>query len=1236
MKRIHAFLTALLAVVATLALGMAMVPLSARAEDPATVNMNVRSLGHGTVLVNGTDYGAEFQGTWPEGEQVQIEAVPDAGYRLDRWWIRSTSSNRRETTPQITLVAGTDAEAQAIFCLETAYVTITPPAAGTTAEAKPQVTVPSGAGYAIQEDGVWGSGLRWVESAEHNAATLAPTTVFEAGETYYARLRLHEGSDSFGATAGGAEANTNLSATGGEKQWQSNGAYTEETGSGEYSGYIAIEAVIAVTIPEATTHTVTFDTQGGTPVSSQTVNDGEYAAKPANPSKDGFYFKGWYEKPGSELTRDEVYNGQFKFTDTAISEDKTLYAVWYQGFYGATYDLSAATPKYAATGGRATFTSTYQQMSPGSGYVWWNHSIVEGSEVTVTAIPAEGSRFVGWAPGTLDSNDNMPNDPSSLGEIVSTANPYTFTFNGRTALAALFESEAPKHELSFAFTNLYPGAQPQALLESLTVNGEDWTPTSGNNTAKDIPAGSSVTATVKVTDNASLATYNNPENTISDLVPTYSDDGSKLTFTFTMPETDARIVVYLFEAVTVTYDANGGVKQPAWADSVKWMKYTASTPATINVSQELYDMYSDEPRVLPAEGYEFDGIEVTQNKTGAKVTGKQGETITVDFSEGGTIKFLWMKDVTVTFDAKGGTPVPNEQHLRAGEKAGEPTSPTKEGWEQAPGSLGGGFGGWYTDESYTNEFDFSTPVENDITLYARWDGRIDVTAYDQTNDKALQGGTFSCSSVYESVTGMYQYGCPWIAEGSTVTLTATPDAGYRFVRWEKPGLDAPVIVSTNATYEFTFTDNPTTLYAVFEVKPLTITLVPTTIDGATPVENYEFEIMPGQSFEDVDGSDAYKTALAHFMAAEGYIPYYGDLYLLPDQLSNYSDWGAVENADLYSEPMNENTTLYVPLAKSVETIELTVEKPLCGTEVWTYPGPDGIGYYQKNPPVVTAGADCPVEIPSGEDSSFPPTAWVNPDSNPDAPDTEGYNPFLNDTLVGGQSYTAIASLALKFGYTIDEDNPPEVTVENADSAELHLLVFPRLRVMLTVTVEHDWGEWKVTKEPTEEAEGEEARACKHCDATETRPIPKLVVEYKFVAGDGSVYTQGSEKPIAFIVKRNIADEKTFGKTVDVLVDGVALTDAQATLTEGSLVITLKGAYLETLAPGSHTITAQFEDGEAEATFTVQAADTPTPAPTPKPAPKPTPNPATGEPASMAGLLAAMGGALMLVSRRKKQ
>ena len=43
-----------------------------------------------------------------------------------------------------------------------------------------------------------------------------------------------------------------------------------------------------------TTYTVTFATQGGSTVSSQTIKEGEKAVRPKDPTKSGYAFLGWY------------------------------------------------------------------------------------------------------------------------------------------------------------------------------------------------------------------------------------------------------------------------------------------------------------------------------------------------------------------------------------------------------------------------------------------------------------------------------------------------------------------------------------------------------------------------------------------------------------------------------------------------------------------------------------------------------------------------------------------------------------------------------------------------------------------------------------------------------------------------------------------------------------------------------------------------------------------------------
>lgn len=65
---------------------------------------------------------------------------------------------------------------------------------------------------------------------------------------------------------------------------------------------------------------------------------------------------------------------------------------------------------------------------------------------------------------------------------------------------------------------------------------------------------------------------------------------------------------------------------------------------------------------------------------------------------------------TVSFDSNGGTDVIS-QDLNYGDTVAEPESPTREGYQ---------FEGWYADEGLTIPWDFETPIENSMELYASW------------------------------------------------------------------------------------------------------------------------------------------------------------------------------------------------------------------------------------------------------------------------------------------------------------------------------------------------------------------------------------------------------------------------------------------------------------------------------------------------------------------------------------
>jgi len=66
-------------------------------------------------------------------------------------------------------------------------------------------------------------------------------------------------------------------------------------------------------------YTVTFNSNGGSAVASQTVTDGNKVVKPANPTKDGYTFSGWY--------KDAALTTEFNF-NSPITANTTIYAKW--------------------------------------------------------------------------------------------------------------------------------------------------------------------------------------------------------------------------------------------------------------------------------------------------------------------------------------------------------------------------------------------------------------------------------------------------------------------------------------------------------------------------------------------------------------------------------------------------------------------------------------------------------------------------------------------------------------------------------------------------------------------------------------------------------------------------------------------------------------------------------------------------------------------------------------------
>lgn len=94
------------------------------------------------------------------------------------------------------------------------------------------------------------------------------------------------------------------------------------------------------------TFTVTFDSQGGSEVAPQKVMQGGKATKPANPTKEGVAFNGWYTST--------EYVKEWDFEKDAVTADMTLYARWTAESWTVTFNTNGGNdiePVLVAKGG---------------------------------------------------------------------------------------------------------------------------------------------------------------------------------------------------------------------------------------------------------------------------------------------------------------------------------------------------------------------------------------------------------------------------------------------------------------------------------------------------------------------------------------------------------------------------------------------------------------------------------------------------------------------------------------------------------------------------------------------------------------------------------------------------------------------------------------------------------------------------------------------------------------------
>ncbi|MDE6285315.1 MAG: InlB B-repeat-containing protein [Bacilli bacterium] len=262
----------------------------------------------------------------------------------------------------------------------------------------------------------------------------------------------------------------------------------------------------------------------------------------------------------------------------------------------------------------------------------------------------------------------------------------------------------------------------------------------------------------------------------------------------------------------ITYDLNDGIDN-------------TNNPATYTVETETITL--QEPT---KEGYIFEGWWRDNNEQVTEIT--KGTYGNINLSA------RWKQNsYTITFNSMGGSDI-SSQTVKYNNLIEVPTRPTKNGYT---------FNAWYTEESYTNEWNFLTVVTSDMVLYAKYDlDEYDIIyhLYDGTNNtENPESYTIETETITlkEPTREGYTFDGWYTDELFSEEITEIPNGNSGnvslYAKWTKVGGGSEVL--ENEAFYYTSDGMITGL----KDTSLTVVRVPSEIDGVkiTAIADHAFE-----------------------------------------------------------------------------------------------------------------------------------------------------------------------------------------------------------------------------------------------------------------------------------------------------------------------------------------------------------------------------------------------------------
>jgi len=416
--------------------------------------------------------------------------------------------------------------------------------------------------------------------------------------------------------------------------------------------------------------TIMFDTDGGSVIEDMIVLEGSKATKPADPTKEGHTFRGWFTDSDCTVAYD---------WSAPVTEDFTLYAGWtiktvYLIFetYGGT-QIPIASYEYGAIPEKPTDPTRL-------GYFFDKWYVDEDCTVAYDwSVPVTETinLYAGWIENKHIVTFDRMNGSETTG--ITVLDGYR-----------IYEPEKPIRD-GYAFAGWYTDSDEvydwdHVVTESFTLYAK-WTYIPKEYTVTFDSNGGSLVDSKVVVENEAVTEPNAPILYGYTFRGWYTDSDER--YDFDTPVTGDMTLYAKWEKDTVFYtislDLDGGTG--IQSITVKEGESAIRPSNPIRAGFEFLGWYTDSDEVYDWE---------------------------LSVNEDFTLHAKWKEIVkhTVTFVINGDDEtIIDPRQVEDGKVVIRPDAPTKGGYE---------FDGWYTDSGCSVAYDFDTPVVGDMTLYAKW------------------------------------------------------------------------------------------------------------------------------------------------------------------------------------------------------------------------------------------------------------------------------------------------------------------------------------------------------------------------------------------------------------------------------------------------------------------------------------------------------------------------------------